>query len=180
MAVFVVLLRGVNVGGAGTRLPMEALREVLVALGCRKVATYIQSGNAVVESALAPDELARRISAAVVLPNGTHPQVHVLPAADLTAALRENPFPEAAGQPKTLHLVFLDRDVAPDLGSLSQRAVAGERFVLQGRVFYLFTPEGYGRSQVAARVEVALGPARVTARNLATVMALDAMAQGLA
>ena len=42
----VALLRGVNVGGKNI-LPMKALRALLTRLGCKDVATYIQSGNAV-------------------------------------------------------------------------------------------------------------------------------------
>ena len=46
MTVWVLMLRGVNVGGAG-RLPMADLRALLTRLGCEAVETYIQSGNAV-------------------------------------------------------------------------------------------------------------------------------------
>ncbi|MFM2356556.1 MAG: hypothetical protein RLZZ528_2292, partial [Pseudomonadota bacterium] len=55
MGTCVLLLRGVNVGGAGTRLAMADLRGVLGGLGCRDVATYIQSGNAVLRSDVAPE-----------------------------------------------------------------------------------------------------------------------------
>lgn len=179
MSVLAVLLRGVNVGGAGTRLAMVDFRKALLAAGCDTVETYIQSGNAVVQSAVPPAELADRIGAAITLPNGTHPAVLVLSAGELDDALQGNPFPEAAGVPKSLHLAFLDRDAAPDLDDLQRRAVAGERFDLRGRVFYLHTPEGFGRSKVAARMEAAFSPARITARNLSTVTVLAAMARGL-
>ena len=49
-----------------------------------------------------------------------------------------------------------------------------ERFTLAGNIFYLFAPEGVGRSKLAAAAEAALGvPA--TARNWNTVMKLAAM-----
>ena len=44
----VVLLRGVNVGRAN-RIAMADFRAALEQLGCSDVATYVQSGNAVVE-----------------------------------------------------------------------------------------------------------------------------------
>ena len=44
----------------------------------------------------------------------------------------------------------------------------GERFKLEGKVFYLHAPQGIGRSKLAARVEKSLGVA-VTARNWRTV-----------
>ncbi|MFM2356624.1 MAG: hypothetical protein RLZZ528_2360, partial [Pseudomonadota bacterium] len=128
----------------------------------------------------APEVLAGQISAAITLPNGSHPMALVLRAGEIEAVLADNPFPEAADAPKTLHITFLDREVSPDLTDLAGRATGGERFVLRGRVLYLHTPDGYGRSAVAARLEAALRPARITARNFGTVTALAAMARGLA
>ncbi|MEA2140293.1 MAG: hypothetical protein QOC91_392, partial [Solirubrobacteraceae bacterium] len=60
----IVLLRGVNVG-ARNRVAMPALRELLDGAGCKDVATYLQSGNAVLSSALAPAKLARRCEAQI-------------------------------------------------------------------------------------------------------------------
>ena len=44
MSVFVVLLRGINVGGH-RKVPMAELRELLANSGYANVQTYIQSGN---------------------------------------------------------------------------------------------------------------------------------------
>src|SRR6476660_9123891 len=49
MSTWVVLLRGVNVGGAN-RLAMADLRNLVTALGHTEVSTYIQSGNVVLRS----------------------------------------------------------------------------------------------------------------------------------
>ena len=46
---YLALLRGVNVGGVV--LKMDELRCLLLGLGFEKVETYIQSGNAIFESA---------------------------------------------------------------------------------------------------------------------------------
>ncbi|HEX5395786.1 MAG TPA: DUF1697 domain-containing protein, partial [Candidatus Limnocylindria bacterium] len=56
---YVVLLRGVNVGGRA-RVSMAALRETCASVGCEDVATYIQSGNVVLRSALGADALRDR------------------------------------------------------------------------------------------------------------------------
>ncbi|MGI8434584.1 MAG: DUF1697 domain-containing protein [Nocardioidaceae bacterium] len=55
----VALLRGVNVGGRN-KLAMAALREVCTSIGCTDVTTYIQSGNVVLDTSLAPEELSGR------------------------------------------------------------------------------------------------------------------------
>jgi uncharacterized protein (DUF1697 family) len=49
MRSYVVLLRGVNVGGKN-KVPMAALRECLEKLGFADVTTYIASGNVILSS----------------------------------------------------------------------------------------------------------------------------------
>lgn len=49
MKPYVVLLRGINVGGKN-KIPMVDLRKCLVDLGFSNVATYIASGNVILES----------------------------------------------------------------------------------------------------------------------------------
>jgi uncharacterized protein (DUF1697 family) len=51
-----------------------------------------------------------------------------------------------------------------------------EQFRLIGKVFYLYAPEGVGRSKLAMKVEKALGVA-VTARNWRTVSKIMEMAK---
>lgn len=53
---YVVLLRGINVGGKNT-VPMARLRACLEELECTDVQTYIASGNAIVCSALSAADL---------------------------------------------------------------------------------------------------------------------------
>ena len=188
----VALLRGINVGGRNV-LPMAGLRALLEQLGLRDVRTYIQSGNAlftltvqddqvagdeagagpIADAALA--ELAQRIGEAIEAGHGFAPRVLLLRAEDLVRALAGTPYPEAQDEPKTVHLFFLaETPTDPDLASLESLQRERERFLLDGRVFFLHTPGGIGRSKLAARVETALGvPA--TARNARTVAKLVAM-----
>lgn len=177
MRTLIALLRGVNVGGRV--LPMTSLAAIVEAAGGRDVRTYIQSGNVVFR---AKDgnvgRLARRITEGVGASHGYEPHVIVLTREQLASAAAANPFPDAAAQGKWLHLFFLD-DVPPrpDLDGLRALATKTERFALDGRVFYLHTPDGMGKSKLAARAEKLLGvPA--TARNWNTVTTLLAMAAG--
>ena len=61
----VAFLRGINVGGKN-KLPMPKLKLFLEELGFDDVATYIQSGNAIVTSSLAAKTIARRIETKLV------------------------------------------------------------------------------------------------------------------
>jgi hypothetical protein len=51
MKTFIALCRGINIGGHHP-LPMKELTAILQDLGATAVVTYIQSGNAVFQSAL--------------------------------------------------------------------------------------------------------------------------------
>lgn len=53
---YIVLLRGINVGGNNT-VSMSRLKEVLEALGCENVRTYINSGNVVLSDSRSAAEL---------------------------------------------------------------------------------------------------------------------------
>ena len=63
MTNYVALLRGVNVGGNNI-LPMKEFRDLLAALGCEDVETYIQSGNAVFKHVGKSAELSDSIAVA--------------------------------------------------------------------------------------------------------------------
>lgn len=178
MGTWIALLRGINVGGAN-RLPMAELRGELERLGLDRVETYIQSGNIVFGSdAGSADQLAERIEAAIEDAHGFRPRVLVLSAARLREAMQSNPFPAAEAEPKTLHLYFLaERPVDVDLSALEEVASPAERFELGDGVFYLHTPDGYGRSKLASRAEKLLGvPA--TARNWRTVTRVQELVEG--
>ena len=88
------------------------------------------------------------------------------------------PFPQAAENPTSLHLFFLDAPPKnPDVASLEALKTGTEAFVLQGRVFYLYAPEGIGRSKLAERAGRFLGVESATARNWRTVTTLIEMSK---
>jgi uncharacterized protein (DUF1697 family) len=53
----IVLLRGINLG-ARNRIGMQELRELLASAGFEDVRTYLQSGNVVLSSRAAPEQVA--------------------------------------------------------------------------------------------------------------------------
>ncbi|MEL7059373.1 MAG: DUF1697 domain-containing protein [Acidobacteriota bacterium] len=167
---WIVLLRGINVGGRN-RLPMAELRRRLEALAAASPRTYLQSGNAVVRSS---PEIAGRLTAdlprAIEAAHGFKPWVLVLSHDALDVAMAANPFPEARG--RELHLYFLCAEPGVfDIDQLEAVRRPNERYRLNGKVFYLHAPDGIGRSKLAGRVERVLG-VESTARNRRTVEAL--------
>jgi uncharacterized protein (DUF1697 family) len=169
---WVILLRGINVGG-NNPVPMKALRMHLEAAGFEDVQTYIQSGNVVLGSASSDAaEVSARVADIIQEQYGHRPAVLALAASDLIEARDRNPFPEADQEPRSVHLHFLaSPPEKPDLDGLEAARAESERFHLDGRVFYLFAPDGIGRSKLAAKAERLLGVA-ATARNWRTVCRL--------
>ncbi|MEE8041166.1 MAG: DUF1697 domain-containing protein [Pseudomonadales bacterium] len=176
MSIYIALFRGINVGGRNL-LPMRELVPLFEALGMRNVRTYIQSGNVVFEGDKADAaRLSDQIGAAVKKSHGFAPHLIILESEELTEAIASNPYPEAESDPKTVHLTFLSSvPENPDLESLERIKRDSERFMLEGKVFYLHAPEGIARSKLATRIEKSLGVAG-TARNWRTVCAIEAMA----
>lgn len=176
MNTYVAFFRGINVGG-NNPLPMKELVAALESIGARKVRTYIQSGNAVFESAeknLA--RLSKKLSAEINKRCGIEPHVHILTLEALSKAIAENPFPDAVADPSNLHLGFLSSSPkSPNLEKIATLRKNSERFLLAERVFYLHAPEGVGRSKLAANAEKLLG-APMTDRNWKTVCKVMEMA----
>lgn len=176
---YIVLLRGINVGGRSS-LPMKELVALLEELGCENVRTYIQSGNVVLESSEGAAQLADKIKVAVKKSRDFEPEVVLLTVQELEKAIMDNPFPQAKDDPKAVHFGFLAaKPDKPNLEKLESLKKESEEFHLIGKVFYVYAPEGVGRSKLAAASEKALGVA-LTDRNWNTVCKLRAMLEKIA
>src|ERR671917_2625607 len=175
MKTYIALFRGINVGGNNV-LPMKELVALLENLGSQNVKTYIQSGNAVFQNEEEDASLlSNRIRAAIKNSHGFEPQVLLLEPEEIEKAVESNPFPEAESEPKTLHAHFLaSTPKNPDLDALESIKSERERFVLKDGVFYLYAPDGTGRSKLAANAEKLLGVS-ATDRNWRTVRKLMEM-----
>ena len=100
----------------------------------------------------------------------------VLTAADLAAAVTDNPLLEVAADPTRLFVAVL-REPAnrAKLTPLAKQDWTPEAVAVGKRVAYLWCAEGILTSGLAQAVNRALGDA-VTARNWATVLKLHALA----
>jgi uncharacterized protein (DUF1697 family) len=176
MNTYIALFRGINVGGKNS-LPMKGLVALLQYIGARKVRTYIQSGNAVFQSASKnPSQLSKQLSAEIKKNYGFEPSVLILGLDAIKKAMAENPFPEAEEEPSSLHLGFLTSvPMNPDFGKLNRLKTESERFHLSDKIIYLHAPDGVGRSKLAASIEKLLG-VTMTDRNWRTVSEIIEMA----
>jgi len=164
MKTWIALLRGINVGGHHL-VRMKDLAGHLEAAGFSGVLTYIQSGNVVLQSAEHPGA---RIGALIEQHYGFRPAVFALSAEELRQAAAQNPFDPEAG--KQVHFFFCAPEPPrADTGLLDSLKAPNEAYMLIGKVFYLYAPDGIGRSRLAEKVGKALPGTEITARNLNTI-----------
>jgi uncharacterized protein (DUF1697 family) len=184
MTTFVALLRAVNVSGQN-KIPMAELRHALGGLGLTGVETYLQSGNAVFDTAGDdPAEHAAAVHDLIARDFGHDVRVLVLAADEMQRVSAEMPFVGAAEfDDGWMHATFLERLVEEAaFGALSLPAQGEERAALAtggaplaGRLIYLYLPHGYGRTKLNnAYFERAFGTPATT-RNWRTVLALAEM-----
>ena len=169
MAVYVALLRAVNVGGAG-KLPMARLLELCADAGFADARTYIASGNVIVRSAgsepAVRDALAARLQADAGKPVG----VLVRSAAELAALVSDNPFADQPGN--RVMAVFTD-DTLPKHPLDGAAGIGNEEVRLGPRALFVFYPDGMARTRLRLPSE-----RNGTMRNMNTVAKLAELAGG--
>jgi len=149
------------------------MKELVVALGqshYQNIKTYIQSGNIVLQSQKRPDDIASIVQERF----GFEPEVYVLEESELNAAIANNPYRSPKG--KEIHFYFCKDNPEIDTLKVEKYRSESEEFHINGKVFYLYAPNGIGRSKLVANLESCLGVA-ATGRNLNTIYKLQQMAQ---
>lgn len=169
-AVYLILFRGV---GGKTQLPVKALRETLAAAGFESVATYINSGNAIVRSRLNRKQVIATI-AGLCRKHFSFDKAILAPTlAEWDDLIAHNPFTKAATTaPTTVHAALLERrPEQEDVERIRALAVKGEDLKVIGNVAYLYTPNGFGTCKLAEKFDKWIGVTN-TARNWNTVRKL--------
>jgi uncharacterized protein (DUF1697 family) len=170
MEAWIALLRGINVGGNHI-VPMKELKAMLEANGFEDVQSYIQSGNLVFRSTVATGSL---IGDLIEKKYGFRPSVFLLNREDFKKAVEANPYKSNVG--KTIHFFFLEEDPKMvDFALLDSLKSESEHYALKERVFYLYAPDGIGRSKLVEKLGRAFPGVTMTARNLNTIAKLAAM-----
>lgn len=180
MAVWVSLLRGINLG-SHHKVNMPRLREVLAEAGFADVRTYVQSGNVVTRSG---HRSADRVGLAVRRLVAEHFAVDVPVVVRSPAGLRDvlawAPFPEAAAaDPTKVHVVHLCAEPAPErVADLLRGDWGADEVAVRGAEVAV----RYAETLHASRLTHALVTRRLgvdgTARNWRTLRALVDLTAG--
>jgi uncharacterized protein (DUF1697 family) len=171
--VYILLFRGV---GGATQLPAAPLRAALAEAGFENVATWINSGNAIVRSPLARGQVIGRVAEIAARQFAFTKAIYAPTRAEWSALIAANPFPQAAATPKFLHAAWLaEQPQASAIGAVQALADNGDQFAVIGNVAWLHTPRGFSQSKMAERFDKLIGVGN-TARNWNTVLKLQELA----
>lgn len=174
MPAYILLFRGV---GGATQLPTAPLRAALTDAGFDKVATYINSGNAIESSRLGSARVVEKVAAICAREFAFNKAVYAIPLTDWEGLIAANPFPDKTAPGNLLAAAWLDGiPKSEGVAELAALAVDGDLFAVIGNVAYLHTPKGFSNSKMAERFDKRIGVPN-TARNWNTVLKLQELAR---
>jgi uncharacterized protein (DUF1697 family) len=173
--IYLILFRGV---GGKTQLPVKVLREKLTKAGFENVATYINSGNAIVRSRMNRTKVVAMIADLCRKHFNFDKAIFAPTLAEWDDLITRNPFAKAStNAPTTVHAVLLESaPKAEDVKRIRALAVKGEDFKVIEGVAYLHTPYGFGPSKMREKFDQWIGVTN-TARNWNTVLKLAELAR---
>ena len=177
MQAFVLLLRGINVGGH-RKVKMAELKVVLQELDFQNIATYIQSGN-IIFNADTEDtvQLAEKIQKAILEYFGFEVPVICLEAARLQHAVKSNPFATENTLIENLHLTFLSETPEESrVTALEAIDYAPDQFLNQNAWIYLNILGKYHKTKLSNALFEKKLKVSATTRNWKTVLKLHEIA----
>lgn len=175
---YVVLLRGINVGG-NNRVPRAEFKEVLEGLGFQSVVTYINSGNAVFSSNTEPE--ASNIQAAMEKHFGfaiptlvlSAKKIQTIAAAIPSDWTNDAPRPDKSGQKSDVLYLFDDINTPNIIEKLGHKPEIETMIYVDGAVITNITRANQSRGslqKLVSRDRELYG--QVTIRNITTAKKL--------
>jgi uncharacterized protein (DUF1697 family) len=175
---FVALLRAVNVGGT-SKAPSADLKAAAEKIGLQEVQPVLQTGNLVFRADEKVEALETRLEQVFLEQLGLKTEVMVRDAAQWSALVAANPFPnEAKSDPSHLLVMVMKREPLADGVKALQAHPGPERVEARGRELYIVYPEGIGRSRLNAASGWKKLGCQGTGRNWNTVLKLASLLTG--
>jgi uncharacterized protein (DUF1697 family) len=179
VAVYVALLRGINVG-AHRQIAMRDLADVCDGLGYAEVNTYLRSGNVVFRaSGGSASRIADVLEAGIAERFGFDVTTLIRTPRELESVVAGNPYLGRGASVDRLHVTFLhDKPAKSAVDAIDPEEGRGDAFEVVGREVYLHCPNGYGRSRLTNPFWERRLATAATTRNWKTVNALVDLARG--
>lgn len=172
----IALLRGINLG-PNRRVPMAELRTLLDEAGYEGVATYVQSGNIVLDSDQPSERLEAELAHLIGERFGLEVPVVSRTRDELAAVVELNPLGEVAVEPKRYQVSFLSEELSSKtVEALQSVRVDPEALHVEPKEIYAWHPAGVARSRLWNKLAGSGLGVTATARNWITVCRLLEMA----
>ncbi|SEL61679.1 Uncharacterized conserved protein, DUF1697 family [Aquimarina amphilecti] len=174
MNTYIVLLRGINVGGH-KKIKMDALKQLFLSLEFTDVETYIQSGNVVVKHRSKDiKSLEAIVRAGIEDCFGFDVPILMITHETLDTLLNNNPFIKRIEnneiESKKMYFMLLYNQAdTKSVEELSTISFAPEEFVITQDVIYLFAANGYGKTKLHSNFFEKKLKCVATTRNLKTM-----------
>jgi uncharacterized protein (DUF1697 family) len=169
---YIVLLRGINVGGH-RRVTMADLRAVLTRLGYESARTHLQSGNVVLSSTQSAKQVQQTIERGLAAEFGDGIEVFVRTRKELADVIANDPLGKISDNPSRYLVTFLSgKPDAKVVQAATEADVGGEQFVVDGPVIYTWYPAGLRDSKLTKLLSEKRLGVRATARNWNTIVKL--------
>ena len=167
---YIVLLKGINVGGH-KKVPMAELRDLLTQLGFENVLTYIQSGNIILNASQGKLAIERIIFEGIKSNFGFESYVLVKTAKELQCIFDNCPFSEE--KKKSSHfLMFHNTPTENMIKITSEKTYEEEEFFILQNCLYFYSIKGYGKVKFNANFFERKFKTFGTSRNYNTMVKL--------
>jgi uncharacterized protein (DUF1697 family) len=177
MTTYIILLRAVMPSGKN-KVPMAQLREVLVEAGFKNVRTYIQSGNAIVDTELPAMEVEKQVHELIKKYIGPDLVVVVRTSIALQKILANNPFQEGYDISRVFFVLFAQIPATEKVKELLTQNFGDEKLAIAGDAAYLYIPSTYGRGKLSNNFLEKELSVSATMRNYNTLSKLVGMTKG--
>jgi len=171
METYIVLLRGINVGGH-KKILMADLKLLFEKLNFKNVQTYIQSGNVIFESNVENIEiLESKIKGEILIQYGFEVSVLVKTHSEIKSILSKCPFIED----KKIKSYFIILNAIPDkklIESTVELKYPDEEFHIINSCVYTYYSDSYGKAKCGTNFFEKKLKVSATARNYKTIMKL--------
>ena len=173
MNTYIVLLRGINVGGH-KKVPMAELRQLLNDAGFDAVKTYIQTGNIILQSTEDKNVVEQQVQDAIQSHFGFQVPTIAKTNEDLQRQFRACPFPE--DKKKESYFVILSHAPRKALvDNVMEISYDNEEFHIVDDCLYFHSSAGYGKSKFNMNLFEKRLNVKATSRNYKTMLKLIAM-----
>lgn len=184
MAIYIALLRGINVGGKNI-MKMVDLRRVFEVMNLSEVQTYIQSGNVLFKSDEEEEPLCKRIEHEIEEAFGFFVPVILRTAEDLERIISNCPFSaeeileaESSSEGESLYVsLMLHAPTQEKMVCLKVYKADSDDYKIEGREVYLLFRNSIRNSKLANNLQKLDVPA--TARNWKTINKLYVLAKSM-